>query len=131
VSDCIVCKRPLPLRGGRIGSPTPGANSFPGPGCDCVLAFNEGDEYDFQSFQDWRGNTINVGDKIVYPYLSGRSALLAVGTVQRVYAKRDYSGWRERLKVVPEVHGGFTGQGHTNTTGKASTLMFWNRCMKL
>jgi hypothetical protein len=83
------------------------------------------------SSQDWRGNTISVGDKIVYPYLSGRSALLAVGVVQRIYAKRSYGQWNERLKVVAEQHGGFTGKGHTNTTGKASTLMFWNRCMKL
>lgn len=94
-------------------------------GVHCHCEPKEKDEHDLGTFVDWRGNTVHEGDTIVYPVLHGRSAGLAIGVVDRVYAKASYNGWEPRLRVTP------TERGYGSNPTKPSTLMFHDRAILL
>lgn len=97
------------------------------PSETCKCDPKEKSEHDLDSFVDWRGNTVEVGDTIVYPFLSGRSAGLAVGEVLRIHAKASWSGWEPRLKVMPLER----NWDRTSDKVKPSTLMFHDRAILL
>lgn len=102
--------------------------------CECTP--EDGAEMDFDSLLDWRGNEIVIGDVIAYPYLSGRSAAIATGVIERIYVKASsygYSKWQCRLKVMP-IERGFwdsSEQGALPEDRRRSTLQFWDRCILL
>lgn len=88
------------------------------------------DETDHQSFEDWRGNTVSLGDTIVYPILSGRSAILALGIVRRIYVKStDYYN-PNRLDVeVLDKKWDWRRTEEEKAKRPISKLKFWSRCL--
>lgn len=103
--------------------------------CECKP--ERGEERDFDSFIDWRGNKVEVGDLIAYPVVSGRSGMIATGFVERIYVKAAYRRWfmATRLRVVPvdrawwNLYASKPDQPYEDR--KRSTLMFWDRCILL
>jgi hypothetical protein len=90
------------------------------------------DEIDHQKFTDWRGNIIEIGDMIVFPTMSGRSALLNIGIVRRIYIKKsdDYNPNRLDVEVVDRKWD-WRRSAEDKAKRPLSKLKFWNRCLLL
>lgn len=88
------------------------------------------DETDHESFKDWRGKTIRVGDTIVYPRVSGRSAALVVGIVRRIYVKHsdDYNPKRLDVEVLDKKWD-WRSSDEDKAKRPLSKLKFWDRCL--
>ena len=58
---------------------------------------------------DWLGNTYMVGDKVLYPRMSGRSVEMALGTVDSFYrGSRDYGDDEIKVRIRVEKGSRFT-----------------------
>lgn len=103
--------------------------------CECDPQKNE--EITFDAIVDWRGNETKPGDIVAYPYLSGRSAQLATGILDRIYLKASTHGgtWETRLRVIPVDRSWWNLYSSNPDTPyedrKPSTLMFWDRFILL
>ena len=87
------------------------------------------DEIDHESFKDWYGNVIKIGDTIVYPRMSGRSAILAIGIVRRIYEKPgDYNPKRLDVEVIAKKWD-WRRTEEQKASRPLSKLKFWDRCL--